>query len=89
MRRARRPKSATRRSLRIAAKEWPTGDTQAKARQVLMKKLGVPEDKDLTPDDRFLHYFGMFQGPLSGEAIKAMTALCGLDEAPTVDVAQL
>jgi hypothetical protein len=54
-----------------------------------MKKLGVPEDKDLTPDDRFLHYFGMFQGPLSGEAIKAMTALCGLDEAPTVDVAQL
>jgi len=85
----RKPATSTRRSLRIAAKDWPKGDAQAKARQVLMKKLGVPEDDVLSPDDRFLHYFSMYQGPLSGEVIKAMTALCGLDEAPTIDIAQL
>jgi hypothetical protein len=44
-----------------------------------MKKLGVPEDKALSPDDRFLQYLGLFQGPLTNEAIQAMTALCGLD----------
>lgn len=83
----RRPRVSTRRSLRIAAKDWPRGDTQAKARHVLMKKVGVPEDEVLSPDDRFLRYFSMFQGPLFGEVVKAMTALCGLDEAPIIDVA--
>ena len=54
-----------------------------------MKKLGVPEDNILSPDDGFLHYLNMYQGPLSDDAIKAMTALCGLDEAPIIDSAQL
>lgn len=75
----RRTVPATRKSTRIAAKNWPRGDAHAKARQVLMKKLGVPEDKALSPDDRFLQYLGLFQGPLTNEAIQAMTALCGLD----------
>ena len=34
-----------RRSVRIAARSWPRGDTQAKARQVLMKKLGICDGK--------------------------------------------
>jgi len=85
----RKPTTSTRRSLRTAAKDWPREDAQAKARQVLMKKLGVPEDNILSPDDGFLHYLNMYQGPLSDDAIKAMTVLCGLDEAPTIDIAQL
>lgn len=35
-----------RRSVRIAARNWPRGDTQAKARQVLMKRLGILTMKD-------------------------------------------
>jgi len=85
----RKPATSTRKSLRIAAKDWPKGDAQAKARQILMKKLGVPEDDALSSDDRFLQYLNMYQGPLSAEAIKAMTALCGLHEAPAIDIAQL
>lgn len=73
---------ATRTSLRIAARGWPKGDAQEKARQVLMKKLGIPDEDELSPDDRFLHYFGFFRGPLTGDSVKAMTALCGLGDAP-------
>jgi hypothetical protein len=62
-RRTRRPATTVRNSLRIAAKDWPKGDTQAKARQVLMKKLGIPEDEEHSADDRFLHYFSLFQAP--------------------------
>ena len=68
-----------RKSLRIAAASWPRGDTQTKARQVLMKKLGVMEEEDRSTDDMLLDYFKLFGGPLSGPVIKALTALCGLD----------
>ena len=54
-----------------------------------MKKWGVPEDDAVSPDDRFLQYLNMYQGPLSAEAIKAMTTLCGLHEAPAIDIDQL
>lgn len=49
-----------------------------------MKKLGIPEEDELSPDDRFLRYFGLFRGPLTDDSVKAMTALCGLVDAPAV-----
>jgi hypothetical protein len=48
-----------------------------------MKKLGITEEEGLSTDDQFLRYFGLFKGPLNDKAIKAMTALCGLDDAAT------
>ena len=68
-----------RKSVRIAAKNWPRGDTQAKARQVLMKRLGILGDEGLSHDDMLLRYFSLFKGPLTAAAVKALTALCGLD----------
>lgn len=70
-----------RRSVRIAARSWPRGDTQAKARQVLMKKLGILEEEGLSPDDQLLRYFSMLQGPLTMEVVKALSALSGIDMA--------
>lgn len=70
----------TRKSVRIAAATWPRGDTHQKARQVLMKKLGFMEEEGQSTDDALLEYFKMFGGPLSGQVIQALTALCGLEE---------
>ena len=67
-----------RKSVRIATTSWPQGDAQAKARQVLMKKLGIMEEQN-SMDDTLLNYFRLFSGPLSELVIKALTALCGLD----------
>jgi hypothetical protein len=53
-----------------------------------MKKLGIPEEEELSPDDRFLRYFGLFKGPLTDDAVKAMTAFCGLDAAAIATAAQ-
>jgi hypothetical protein len=45
-----------------------------------MKRLGVLEEDNLTPDDQFLRYINLFQGPLNDSAVMALTALCGLDD---------
>ena len=71
----------TRRSVRIAAMNWPRGDTQAKARQVLMKMLGILDEEGLSHDEVLLRYFSLFKGPLTDAVVKALTALCGLDAA--------
>ena len=63
---------------------WPRGDTQAKARLVLMKRLGILNMEGLTHDDVLLRYFSLFKGPLNDDAMKAMTALCGLDAEATL-----
>ncbi|CAD6232924.1 unnamed protein product [Miscanthus lutarioriparius] len=76
-----RPMVPARRSVRIAAMNWPRGDTQAKARQVLMKRLGILDVEGLSHDDVLLCYFSLFKGPLIDAAVKALTALCGLDVA--------
>lgn len=86
LRRQRKKAPPTRTSLRIAARGWPKGGAEEKARQVLMKKLGVPEDEGLSPDDCFLHYFSLFRGPLNDDAVKAMTALCSLEDASATPV---
>ena len=67
--------------MRIAAMNWPRGDTQAKARQVLMKRLGILDVEGLSHDEVLLRYFSLFKGPLTDDAMKALTALCGLDAA--------
>lgn len=54
-----------------------------------MKRLGIPEQEGLCPDDQFLHYFGLFKGPLTDETVKALMALCGLEYAPTASAAQV
>lgn len=78
----------TRRSVRIAARNWPRGDTQAKAHQVLMKRLGILEEEGLNNDALLLRYFSLFRGPLRDAAVKALTALCGLDTAAAVTPSQ-
>ena len=52
-----------------------------KARQVLMKKLGILDVQGLSHDEALLRYFNLFKGPLTDDAVKALTALCGLDVA--------
>ena len=79
--RRKRPLVPARRSMRIAAMNWPRGDTQAKARQVLMKRLGILDVEGLSHDEVLLRYFSLFKGPLTDDAVKALTALCGLDAA--------
>ena len=78
-----------RKSVRIAAKNWPRGDTQAKARQVLMKRLGILDDEGLSHDDMLLCYFSLFKGPLNDAVVKALTALCGLDAVAAVSTPQV
>jgi hypothetical protein len=80
-RRKRCPAHPMRKSVCIAARNWPDGDTHTRARQVLMKKLGIMEEEGLTPDDHFLRYIDLFRGPLDGPAVMALTALSGLDTA--------
>lgn len=77
-----------RRSVRIAARSWPRGDTQGKARQVLMKKLGILDEEGLSPDDQLLHYFSLLQGPLTEDVVKALSALSGIDMVTTAAAAQ-
>lgn len=83
-RQQKRTATSLRKSVRLAARTWPRGDAQAKARQVLLKKLGITEEEGLSEDDEFLRYFNLFKGPLTDEVIKAMTALCGLDAAEAI-----
>ena len=78
-RRKKQSSAPLRKSVRIATASWPRGDAQAKARQVLMKKLGFMEE-DRSLDDVLLGYFKLFGGPLSGTVIQALTALCGLGD---------
>lgn len=54
-----------RKIVRIAAASWLKGDAQAKARQVLMKKLGFMENGESSKNDALLGYFKLFGGPLS------------------------
>ena len=72
------------RSVRIAAKIWPRGDTQDKARQVLMKRLGILDVQGLSHDEAMLRYFNLFKGPLDDDTVKALTTLCGLEAAATL-----
>ena len=60
------------------------GDTQVKARQVIMKRLGILDDEGLSHDDLLLRYFSLFKGPLTDDVVKARTALCGLNAAATL-----
>jgi len=52
-------------SVRISATTWPWGDAQAKARQVLLKKLGFKYDEARSMDKALLDYFRLFGGPPS------------------------
>lgn len=78
-----------RRSVRIAAMNWPRGDTQAKARQVLMKRLGNLDEEGLSHDDMLLRYFILFKGQLTDAVVKALTVLCGLDAAAALSTPQV
>ena len=51
-----------------------------KARQVLMKRLGI-DVEGLSHDEALLRYFSLFKGPLTDDAVKALMTLCGLDAA--------
>lgn len=87
-RRKKCPAAPMRKSVRIAARSWSKGDTQTRARQVLMKRLGIMEEDRLTPDDHFLRYIDLFKGPLNGPAVMALTALCGLHDASPMAATQ-
>ena len=75
----------SRKSARLAAIAWPRGDIQSRARQVLMKRLGIlPEanqeaEKNQNMEALLQRYFDLFTGPLSDLTLKALVALCGLE----------
>jgi hypothetical protein len=81
-----RARTSTRKSARLAAIAWPRGDIQSRARQVLMKRLGIlPESgsnqrQNRATDEELKRYFSLFNGPLTHLATKALVALCGLDD---------
>ncbi|KAJ1269372.1 hypothetical protein BS78_07G207000 [Paspalum vaginatum] len=78
--------TSSRKSARLAAIAWPRGDIQSRARQVLMKRLGIlPEansdqGQNRTTDKELKRYFDLFSGPLTDLVIKALVALCGLED---------
>jgi hypothetical protein len=53
-----------------------------------MKRLGILEEEGLNSDDLLLRYFSLFKGPLTDAVIKALTALCGLDDAAAAPTAK-
>lgn len=50
-----------------------------------MKWLGILDDDNSTSDDLFLCYVGHFMGPLTDPTVRAVMALCGLDDAAVTD----
>ena len=55
----------TRKSARLAALTWPRGDSLSRARQVLMKRLGVTQEEGQSSKEALLRYINLFKGPLS------------------------
>jgi len=45
-----------------------------------VKWLGILEEEGLTSDDLFLRYSAFSRGPLNSMVVKALMALCGLDD---------
>jgi hypothetical protein len=72
-----------RRSKRLAAVVWPRGNIQERARQVLMKRLGIlPSIGQPTAaangEAALEHYINLFKGPLTTVALQALLPLCGI-----------
>jgi hypothetical protein len=44
--------------------------------------MGIIKEEGLTPDDLLLRYVSLFKGPLINMAVKALAALCSLNNAP-------
>ncbi|CAD6246095.1 unnamed protein product [Miscanthus lutarioriparius] len=74
-----RPSKPSRRSARLATIAWQCGDAQIKARQVLMKRLGVTQEEGETMEMTLLCYLNLFKGPMFDFVIKVLVALSGLD----------
>ncbi|KAJ1289077.1 hypothetical protein BS78_02G137400 [Paspalum vaginatum] len=70
-----------RRSARSAAIAWPCGDIQTRARQVFMKCLGLAPEENQSLEPALQRYLNLFKGPpLAGLVLKALEALCGLED---------
>ena len=69
----------TRKSAWLAALTWPRGDSLSRARQVLMKRLGVTQEEGQSSKEALLRYINLFKGPLSDLVMKALAELSGLD----------
>ena len=79
-----RPGKPSWRSARLAAIAWSCGDAKSKARQVLMKRLGVQEEGE-TREMTLLCYVNLFKGPMSDLVIKSLEDLSGLDGPAMLD----
>jgi hypothetical protein len=44
--------------------------------------MGIIKEEGLIPNDLLLRYVSLFKGPLINMAVKALAALCGLNNAP-------
>ena len=53
-----------------------------RARQVVMKKLGVMQEEEQSQEATLQRYISLFRSPLTDLVIKAIDALCGLDGSP-------
>ena len=49
----------------------------------------MEEKDDQVTDDQFLRYVQLFQGQLDDTAIAALTALCGLENPPNLEIGQV
>jgi hypothetical protein len=73
----------TRKSMRLAAIAWPCGNIQERARQVLLKRLGLlpkegqPSDQ-ATVSAALETCINLFKGPLSSLVLQALMDLCGI-----------
>jgi hypothetical protein len=74
---------ATRKSMRLAAIAWPRGNIQERARQVLLKRLGLlpkegqPSDQ-ATASAALETCINLFKGPLSSVVLQSLMDLCGI-----------
>jgi hypothetical protein len=48
----------------------------------------MEKEEDQITDDQFLRYVQLFQGQLDDTAIAALTALCGLEDTPSLEIGQ-
>jgi hypothetical protein len=74
---------ATRKSMRLAAIAWPRGNIQERARQVLLKRLGLLPKEGQSSDQATASAtletcINLFKGPLSSLVLQALMDLCGI-----------
>uniref|UniRef100_K3YYW5 Uncharacterized protein n=1 Tax=Setaria italica TaxID=4555 RepID=K3YYW5_SETIT len=69
----------TKKKLGLPTRKSLRGDSLSRARQVLMKQLGVTQEEGQSSKEALLRYINLFKGPLSDLVMKALAVLSDLN----------